>query len=160
VCHFKEYVVYGNFNWLISPSWELTDGYAIGYPTTMGAFLGMDSYGNPTGFSSNYCYKPDNYAPDVWTCSSSTIPDAWTPGTGVGKDFDLDANPSNNIHKGYIQQYIYIPNSNTGTANIQFTYGHKILSGTVSFDLYPVTGVSIQPTTTTETATYGIVFNY
>lgn len=155
----KKYAVYGNFTWLYSPSWELTDGYAIGYPSTIGAFLGM-SGGNPTNFSSNYCYKPDNYAPDIWTCSPSTSPETWTPGTGVGKEFDLIAMPSNELHKGFIEQDIYIPDSNTGTANIQFSYGHKILSGQVAFDIYPVAGVSIQPTYATEVATYGIEFSY
>lgn len=52
--------------------------------------------------------------------------------------------PSNNLHKGYIGQYVYTDERNSGSTNIKFQYGHQTWGGNVEFAIFPA-GLSIKP---------------
>ncbi|MGQ7279713.1 hypothetical protein ACT91Q_17250 [Brevibacillus thermoruber] len=104
-----------------------------------------------------YCYRPDNNPTAPWSCSKSTTPVKWDP--GVGNEIDLVAMPSNNAHKGYIAQYVYVVSSESGTTNVKFQYGHQRWSGSVSFGIYPA-GLSIEPNSVSDLIDYGITFSY
>ncbi|WHX29805.1 hypothetical protein QNK09_22525 [Brevibacillus agri] len=157
---YKKFYLYGSYEWSKSPEWELTDGLSIGFPVTSKCFLPMSSRGKVQQHEYRYCYRPDNNTSAKWSCSTYTTPDDWDPGVGVGSKIDLEAMPSNNAHKGYISQYVYVEKNESGTVNIKFEYGHQTWTlGSVAFAVYPA-GFAIEPASVTKVEDFGIVFRY
>ncbi len=157
----KGILLFGQFEWLNSPQWELTDVFSIGYPVSSEIYLPMDQYGDVDQHGSRYCKKPDNYAPDNWVCIENDQVENgdWDPGVGVAARYDLDMHPSNYLHKGSIEQYAYVDDDESGTINIKFEYGHRIVSGSPSISIFPA-GLSITPSLYTDIKDYGIEFSY
>lgn len=56
-------------------------------------------------------------------------------------------------------QYVYVPKSKNGTTNIKVEYGHKRISGTPNLSIFP-TGICITPSSTVDTASYGLTISY
>jgi hypothetical protein len=147
----KTIYLYGDFNWNIIPFYELVDKMSIGFPVTNNWYL-KTSGGLPLGHSSQYCGLNGQFS---WVCSSKTQPSNVDIGQGVAAPFDLIGTYSD--HKGYVSQYVYTKGS--GTSNVLFRYGHRIVSGTVAVGVIPA-GLAVTPQTNTETLDYLITFSW
>ncbi|ERM19789.1 hypothetical protein ACEU2D_01210 [Brevibacillus laterosporus] len=154
----KKFYLYGKYEWTDSPRWGLTDGISIGYPVSNKWTLPMSANGKVKDFALRYCHKPEN-VDKKWKCSKSYKPTDWDPGVGVGGEIDLEAMPNNNLHKGYIGQYVYTDERNSGSTNIKFQYGHQTWGGNVEFAIFPA-GLSIKPQSVSEVIDFGIEFDY
>jgi hypothetical protein len=152
-----KYYIYGNFTWLNSPEWTLTDKMTFGFPSSAGFYLPTSS-GAVTQHQHRYSQDPQgngnwiDYAIDYSPCD-------WDPNAGVAGDFDLRTSTDLTLHKGYMGQYVYVPTSASGTMNIKIEYGHQkvILSPTVG--VYPA-GLAITPAINTDTASYALTLSY
>jgi hypothetical protein len=152
---YKKFYLYGNFEWLESPRFMLTDKMTIGYPDTAKFFLPMKK-GKPEQHENQYCIK--TITNPKWDCKTSTEASDWEPGIGVAAEFDLRMG-NRPQHAGYISQYVYTEDTESGTINIKFEYGHNRVIGTVGVSYSPF-GLSIAPSNTTDVASYGIEFKY
>lgn len=133
---YKRYYAFANYEWLTVPAFHLTDGLAMGFPDSMGAvFKTNNSNGKVQGhLRKGYVYNKSTKA--RINVNSSTTPSHFTPGNGIGGTFKLslvNSLQSNTRNGGDLAQYFYIPNNRSGKSNITFQYGHKRLSGSVSF---------------------------
>lgn len=153
----NKYYLYGNFQWLTTPSFVLVDKMTIGFPSSAGFYLPMVS-GKVSQHTNRYSH--DIQGNGVWRdYPVSTVVADWEPNAGVAAAFDLRAGTSLSKHKGYMGQYVYVPNNKSGKINVKVEYGHKRISGTPSVSVYPA-GLSITPSTTVDTAAYGLVLSY
>lgn len=154
----KKFYFYGGYNWTESPGWELIDALSLGWPDSAEIVLPMTS-GKVDQHETRYCEKPDNNASAPWDCSTDRSPEDWDNGMGVGNRFNIDGAPNNNIHKGYIAQYVYTAR-NSGYVNVKFEYGHQEFDwGDPSFSVFPA-GLSIDPDTVDEIIDYGLEFEW
>ena len=131
----------------------------IGYPSNCN-FIWSTSGGQILGHESkNFnLVLPAGQSSLVWQGTTSTNPSDFSIGQGVANKFDLLS--SGIDFKGYISQYVYVPVSSAVTStNVNFSYGHKTVSGSVSVGIYPV-GLSVTPSFTTEKINYVILLNY
>jgi hypothetical protein len=150
----RKYYFYGYFEWLTSPTWELTDKMSIGVPNVFAFSLPMANF-LPTQHQHRYSWDqnkdgiyadyPIQYAP------KSTD---WDPNAGVAGSFDLIAGEG--THKGYVSQYMYLPKTPTGqTVNVKIEYGHRYMFGSASVGVYPA-GLSIEPAMYTDYRAAGL----
>ncbi len=140
-----------------TPSFTLVDKMTIGFPSASGFYL-PTSNGSVTQHQRRY--SRDLQGNGRWVDSSLvTRPTDWEPNAGVAGNFDLKAGNSLTKHKGFMSQYVYIPKSRNGSSNIKIEYGHKRISGSVGISVYPA-GLSITPTSTTDTRSYALTLNY
>lgn len=152
-----KFYIYGNFTWLKTPSYNLVDQMTFGFPSSSGLYLPTSS-GNVT--QHQHRYSQDKQGNGVWTdYAIDYSPSKWEPSAGVAGDFDLRASTSLTKHKGYMGQYVYVPKSKSGTINIKIEYGHKRVSGTPTISVYPA-GLAITPSSTVDTASYGLTLSY
>lgn len=151
---YKKVYLYGSFQWDNAPFWILVDKVSIGYPSTNKFFYATKN-GQILGHYNELWYKDANTGNTVF--NNSTTPSDADPATGVAASFDL----VNSQHQGgHLSQYVYVSSSETGTSNLLIRYGHKTISGSPSVDIYPTFGLSVSPTTTTETADYWLTINW
>ncbi|MFE3976177.1 MULTISPECIES: hypothetical protein [unclassified Peribacillus] len=149
--------MYGNFQWLKTPSYNLVDKMTIGFPSSSGLYL-PTSGGKVT--QHQHRYSQDQQGNGRWIdYAIKYSPSNWEPSAGVAGSYDLKASTSKTKHKGYIGQYVYVPTSKNGKINIKIEYGHKRISGTPSVSVYPA-GLSITPTQTTDTRSYALTLSY
>ncbi|MCD9025882.1 hypothetical protein [Cohnella silvisoli] len=148
----KKIILVGNFQWKVDPFWTLTDKMSIGYPVTNKWYL-RTSQGQVLGHSSETC----NYVATAWDCVTKSSPSNYDLGVGVAASFDLKGDA--NVMKGWVQQYVYVVNTESGTSNVLFRYGHKTISGNVGVGIYPV-GLAVEPAVNTETLDYIITFSW
>jgi len=131
---YKRYYAFANYEWLTVPTFHLTDGLAMGFPDSMGAVF-KTSGGKVQGhLRKGYVYNKSTKART--NVNSSTTPSHFAAGSGIGGNFKLslvNSLQSNTRNGGDLSQYFYIPNNHSGESNITFQYGHKRLSGSVSF---------------------------
>ena len=152
-----KFYVYGNFQWLKTPSFNLVDKMTIGFPSSSGLYL-PTSGGKVT--QHQHRYSQDQQGNGRWIdYTIKYSPSNWEPSAGVAGSYDLKASTSKTKHKGYIGQYVYVPTSKNGKINIKIEYGHKRISGTPSVSVFPA-GLSITPTNTTDTRPYGLTLSY
>lgn len=152
-----KFYIYGNFQWLKTPTSTLVDKMTIGFPSSAGLYL-PTSGGKVT--QHQHRYSQDQQGNGRWIdYSIKTTPSDWEPNSGVAGSFDLLSSTSLTKHKGYIGQYVYVPTSKNGKINIKIEYGHKKVSGSPSVSVYPA-GLGIVPTTTTDTASYALTLAY
>lgn len=152
-----KFYIYGNFNWLKTPSFNLVDKMTFGFPSSSGLYLPTSS-GKVT--QHQHRYSQDQQGNGNWIdYAIDYSPSDWEPSAGVAGDFDLRASTSNTKHKGYMGQYVYVPTSKNGTINIKIEYGHKRISGSPTVSVYPA-GLAITPTSTVDTASYALTLSY
>lgn len=152
-----KFYIYGNFTWLKTPSFNLVDKMTFGFPSSSGLYL-PTSGGKVT--QHQHRYSQDQQGNGRWIdYAIEYTPSDWEPSAGVAGEFDLRASTSLTKHKGYMGQYVYVPTSKSGTINIKIEYGHKRISGQPSVSVYPA-GLSITPTSTTDTASYALTLSY
>ncbi|MFJ5750319.1 hypothetical protein ACIP97_17340 [Peribacillus frigoritolerans] len=152
-----KFYIYGNFQWLKTPSFTLVDKMSIGFPSGSGLYL-------PTSGGKikqhQHRYSQDQQGNGRWIdYAIKYSPSNWEPSAGVAGSYDIRASTSKTKHKGYIGQYVYVPTSKNGKINIKITYGHKKISGTPSVSVYPA-GLSITPNNTTDTRSYALTLSY
>ncbi|MEJ8548830.1 hypothetical protein [Brevibacillus borstelensis] len=157
---YKKFYLYGNFEWLKRPVFTFTDGVSLGYPDNTKWFLPTNSKGDVTQHETQYCYRVDNNVTAPWNCSKKTKPSYSSLGSGVGTNFTLQSLPSNLLHQGYIGQYVYVKDTESGTTNVRFEYGHTTVTAEVSFSVLPTFGVGVTPKRTTEAADFLLTFSY
>jgi hypothetical protein len=150
-----KFYFYGSFQWLKSPTWELTDKMTIGFPSGYGFYL-PTSGGSVTQHQHRYSWDSDKNG-SYTDYSIKYTPVSWSANAGVAGAYDLIAGEG--LHKGYIGQYVYVPTTNNGSMNIKIEYGHKVVSGSVSVGVYPA-GLGITPSTNTDTRSYALTINY
>ncbi|MCM3168650.1 hypothetical protein [Peribacillus frigoritolerans] len=152
-----KFYIYGNFQWLKTPSFTLVDKMSIGFPSGSGLYL-------PTS-GGKVKQHPHRYSQDLqgngrWIdYAIKYSPSNWEPSAGVAGSYDIRASTSKTKHKGYIGQYVYVPTSKNGKINIKISYGHKRISGTPSVSVYPA-GLSITPNNTTDSRSYALTLSY
>jgi hypothetical protein len=152
-----KFYIYGNFTWLQSPTFTLIDKMTFGFPSSAGLYL-PTSGGSVT--QHQHRYSQDPYGNGIWRdFAIDYSPSDWEPSAGVAGDFDLQFVTDLTKHKGYMGQYVYVPTTKNGTINIKIEYGHKRISGSPSVSVYPA-GLSITPTSTTDTASYALTLSY
>ncbi|CAH0265318.1 hypothetical protein SRABI96_03539 [Peribacillus sp. Bi96] len=152
-----KFYIYGNFQWLKTPSYNLVDKMTIGFPSSSGLYL-------PTSGGKvkqhQHRYSQDQQGNGRWIdYAIKYSPSNWEPSAGVAGSYDLKASTSKTKHKGYIGQYVYVPTSKNGKINIKLAYGHRRVAGTPSVSVYPA-GLSITPTTATDTRSYALTLSY
>lgn len=160
VAGYDKFYAYSSFRWLKHPTWNLTDKIAIGFPTSLGIYF-KTSGGNIVGhYSSTSMYNKSTGGTTL--LASSTKPDTWEPGGGVASAHDLRSTlNASQFNEGTVTQYFYVSSALSGSANVQFQYGHKQFSGAVGISLGGGSvGLSITPSSTTEIRTYASSFKY
>jgi hypothetical protein len=150
---YKKIYLYGFFDWLVDPVNKLEDAMSIGYPITNKFFV-PTSNGYVSQFSSRNCNKNNE---QTWYCDSSTLPQSYDLGTGVGEYYDLLFWGID--HKGYMDQYVYVDAREYGTSNIKLRYGHKKVSGNVGFNVFSY-GFAVEPAWNTEYADYDFTLSW
>lgn len=153
---YDKFHFYGNFDWITKPIFTLVDGLTLGFPESAGFFLPM-SNGSVTQHSHRVSVDPQGNG--NWTDFTDYSADYWDPSAGVGGHIDIRGDTEFTDNKGYISQYVYIPTTRSGTINLKYQYGHKRISGSVGFSVYPA-GVAITPQTTVDTQSYGLEVAY
>ncbi|WP_138751843.1 hypothetical protein [Paenibacillus sinopodophylli] len=140
------------FDWNIDPLQKWKDSMSIGWPVTNLFVLPMDPVsGTVQQFKSSVnAYNPTY---QQWDTVTSTSPADWENGTGVGQHVDLKAARSD--HKGWMQQFAYVPNTKSGYSNVKFRYAHSVFLLTPTFSVYPV-GFAVTPGNSNEHLDYGI----
>lgn len=123
--------MYGSFKWLKHPKITLTDALAIGWPSSEGVWLNVNSTGSVQGYSAGY-YDTSNGKRYLRT--SKTSPDYTAANAGVGFNFNLRAGADSS--DGYVGTHAY-SNKLKNTFNIRVEYGHKTLAVTPSFTVFP-----------------------
>lgn|GEM_PF-1038781 len=138
----------GNYGWGVVPTFKLTDKYSIGFPST-NLWYYRTSSGSILNFNSRTCSftNPDH----VWNCSTSTTPSDASPGIGVASSHDLLYNSSD--YTGFVSLDVYTADTNHGTSNVLFRYGHRTLTGSVTVSAIPA-GLAVTPSIATETVDY------
>ncbi|MBB6284186.1 hypothetical protein [Geobacillus subterraneus] len=155
--NYDKFYIYGNFQWLKSPFYELVDKMTFGFPSSAGFFL-PTSNGKVTQHQHRYSQNPQgngnwiDYAIDY-------SPSDWEPNAGVAGEFDLRSSTEFTLHKGYMGQYVYVPTKNNGTINIKIEYGHQLYIGEPSVSVFPA-GLSITPSKSVDTASYALTLSY
>lgn len=166
VSGYTKFMAMSTFRWLKTPVWNLSDKIAIGLPTGIGIFY-KTSNGNISGFSSYTAIfdKSNDKLLSYTDQYSVPAPGNYNINNGVASTHDLKLSlKPNQVNGGYVSQYFYIPNANTGKgrkANVQFEYGHRTVMGSVglSFGVGGL-GVGITPHYRTEILPYAEEFNY
>ncbi|MDQ0164014.1 hypothetical protein [Aeribacillus alveayuensis] len=154
---YNKYYIYANFQWLKSPFWTLTDKMTIGFPSSSGFFL-PTSNGSVTQHQHRYSY--DAYGNGNWVDTPiKYTPSDWDPNAGVAGSYDLKKLSDFTLHKGYIGQYVYVRNTVHGDMNIKIEYGHRMYGGSPSVSVFPA-GLSITPSSWTDTASYALTLTY
>ncbi|WP_057914068.1 hypothetical protein [Peribacillus muralis] len=152
-----KFYMYGNFQWLKTPSYTLVDKMTIGFPSSSGLYL-PTSGGKVT--QHQHRYSQDQQGNGRWIdYAIKYSPSNWEPSAGVAGSYDLKASTSKTKHKGYIGQYVYVPTSKNGKINIKIEYGHRRVGGTPTVSVFPA-GLSITPTNSTDTRAYGLTLSY
>lgn len=110
-----KFYIYGNFQWLKTPSYTLVDKMTIGFPSSSGLYL-------PTSGGKvkqhQHRYSQDQQGNGRWIdYAIKYSPSNWEPSAGVAGSYDLKASTSKTKHKGYIGQYVYVPTSKNGKIN-------------------------------------------
>lgn len=159
VTGYDKYYAYASYRWLKHPVWNLTDKIAIGFPSNLGVYFKTSS-GNIVGHSaSTSIYNTSTGGSTL--LASTTTPNTWQVGAGVASAHNLRTtlNPDQ-VNAGQVSQYFYVKSSLSGTANVQFQYGHRQVTGSVGISLGSSVGLSITPATNTEIKTYAGSFSY
>jgi hypothetical protein len=104
-----KFYIYGNFQWLKTPSFTLVDKMSIGFPSGSGLYL-------PTSGGKvkqhQHRYSQDQQGNGRWIdYAIKYSPSNWEPSAGVAGSYDIRASTSKTKHKGYIGQYVYVPTS-------------------------------------------------
>ena len=163
VSGYKKFMAMSTFRWLGHPAFNLSDKIAIGLPTGIGIYY-KTSNGNISGFSSYTAIFNKNTGSLISYIDQYNSPAAgnYNINYGVASNHNLRLTlNSDQVNGGYVTQEFYIPNKNTGKANVQFEYGHKRIAGTVgiSFGVGSI-GVGITPAFNTDILPYIGEFNY
>ncbi|MEO3944078.1 hypothetical protein [Gorillibacterium sp. CAU 1737] len=147
---FKKILMVASFKWKFNPNWRLTDKMSIGYPAT-NKFILNASNGQVLGHTNRTYLLQD---PSLR--SESYTPSDFVLGAGVAATFELYNAPTG----GSIIQYVYVPDSESGTSNVLVRYGHKKLTwGAPSIGVYPA-GLAVSPSTNVENADYWLTLTW
>jgi len=153
-----KFYIYANFEWLTHPLYVLVDKMTFGFPSSSHLYL-PTSGENVVQHEHRYSHDPQGNGNWI-NYSIIKKPFDWEPNAGVAGAFDLRAGGGSKAkHKGYMGQYVYVPKSKNGTTNIKVEYGHKRISGTPNLSIFP-TGIGITPSSTVDTASYGLTISY
>lgn len=159
---YKRFHALGNFEWVTQPVFTLTDGFSIGFPDNLGVVFKTNSNGSINGHSSQY-YIYNQVTKKRTNISSKTSPARWETGLGVGATYKLSPQGSlqkDMRHGGHIGQTFYVSNKKSGKSNVKFEYGHKRVSGSISFSALP-SGIGVSVSSTTDISSpYGRTFSY
>ncbi|BBU39192.1 MULTISPECIES: hypothetical protein [Aeribacillus] len=104
-----KFYIYGNFQWLKTPSFHLVDKMTIGFPSNSGLYL-PTSGGTVKQHQHRYSQDPQGNGRSI-DYSIKYSPSNWEPSAGVAGSYDLKPSTSHTKHKGYIGQYVYVPKS-------------------------------------------------
>lgn len=153
----NKYYIYGNFEWLKTPVFHLTDKMTFGFPSSYGFYL-PTSGGKIQQHQHRYSQDPQGNG-RWYDYPISTTPCDFEPNAGVAGDFNLRPSTSLTKHKGFMGQYVYVSTAKHGTMNIKIEYGHKTGSGTPTVSVYPA-GLGITPATSVDTAYFALTLKY
>lgn len=153
---YKKFLMLGVFHWTSNPAWTLTDGMTIGYPESTRFFL-PTSGGQVQQFEAKHCGVRVNG--NGTHCTSTNTPEISSAAGGVGTKVALSS--ARRGENGYIQQYVYVEDSESGTTNVLFQYGHAYYTGKISFSVGSSGfGVSISPTSSVDIKSYIVELRY
>lgn len=159
VTGYDKYYAAATFRWLKHPAYNLTDKMTIGFPSNLGVFFKTSSGKIVGHYSTTTLFNKSTGGSTV--LASSTTPSTWQTGAGVASAHNLRTTlNSNQNNAGQVSQYFYVKRSLAGSANVQFQYGHKKISGTVGITLGSSVGVGITPASTTDIRSYAGQFSY
>ncbi|MFC4602031.1 hypothetical protein [Cohnella hongkongensis] len=157
---YKRIYLTGRYEWKIRPLFEFTDKMSIGYPTSAKFIFRTNNgliNGHTRGFQENICGQ-SGYGSTMYTYQ----PSDWQPGAGLAASFNLSpSTPFNTycLRKGWVSQYVYVNENETGTTNIQIRYGHSVLGLTPAVSVFPA-GLAVTPSLNTETIDYALTVTW
>lgn len=140
-------LLFARFDWLITPAWMLTDAMSIGYPDNAGFYF-KTLNGDITGHYGQFCEQNSSVSEQI--CETTFQPEDYDPGTGIGQHYDLTSWGTYERF-GWMRQYVYVDDDDSGTTNVSIVYGHRYPSiGAPSFGIYPY-GFGVNPSISTNT---------
>ncbi|WP_094245583.1 hypothetical protein [Aeribacillus pallidus] len=148
-----KFYIYGNFQWLKTPSFHLVDKMTIGFPSNSGLYL-PTSGGTVKQHQHRYSQDPQGNGRSI-DYSIKYSPSNWEPSAGVAGSYDLKPSTSHTKYKGtLVNMYMFL-----NQKMLKMEYGHQRIAGTPSISVYPA-GLSITSTPKTDTKSYAFTLSY